>query len=361
MLRTSALSRIRGMVVLAVTALAAAAPAHAQQGQPRIGVAFGGGSARGIAHIGVIRWFEEHHVPIDVAAGTSMGGLVGGAFAAVMSADELRTLIVNTDWDAMFGSSSFAYKNVRRKEDARDFPSRLEFGLKRGIVAPTSLNNGQQVEFLLARIAAPYSDMETFDELPTPFRTVAVDLKTGERVVMDRGSLAEAMRATMSLPGIFPPVEVGPRVLVDGGALDNVPADVVRGLGANLVIAVDVGQPPADSIDYSIFGLLGRTLDSMMRANTRRALASADLVIAVDVTEFGSLAWRRSAELIERGYQAAERQRDTLLRYALDAEAWQAWMTARTRRRRQIAVSPTHVLVSGSRSMSRNSSATCRC
>ena len=156
---------------------------------PRVGVAFGGGSARGLAHIGVIRWFEEHHIPIDVAAGTSMGGLVGGAFAAGMSAEELRTLIAATDWDAMFGSSSFAFKNVRRKEDARDFPSRLEFGLKGGIVAPTSLNNGQQVDFLLARIAAGYPDLDTFDQLPTPFRTVAVDLQD-RRTGRDRSRIA---------------------------------------------------------------------------------------------------------------------------------------------------------------------------
>ena len=108
----------------------------AQSNRPKIGIAFGGGSARGIAHIGVIRWFEENRIPIDVAAGTSMGGLVGGAFATGMNAAELRDLIANTDWDTMFGASSFRFKNVRRKEDARSYPSRLEFGMKKGIVPP---------------------------------------------------------------------------------------------------------------------------------------------------------------------------------------------------------------------------------
>ena len=308
------LSRTTRVCLLAIATLACAAPIHAQPTRPRVGVAFGGGSARGLAHIGVVRWLEEHHVPIDVAAGTSMGGLVGGGFAAGMSAEELRALIAATDWDALFGSSSFAYKNLRRKEDARDYPSRLEFGVKRGIVAPTALNSGQQVDFLLSRIAAGYPDLDTFDRLPTPFRTVAVDLRTGERVVIDRGSLAEAMRATMSLPGVFPPVEAGSRVLVDGGALDNVPADVVRDMGAAFVIAIDVGNAPDDAIDYSMFGLLGDTVDAMMRANTRRALQSADLIISVDVRGFGSLDWRRSAELVEQGYKAAEQHRTELLR-----------------------------------------------
>jgi len=176
-------------------------------GQQVVGVAFGGGSARGLAHIGVIQWFEEHRIPIDLVAGTSMGGLVGGSFATGMSAAELRTMIETTDWDAMFGTSSFGFKNLRRKRDARSYPSRLEFGLKAGIVAPSALNDGQQVDLLLARIAAPYYGLESFDDLPTPFRCVAVDLVAAERVVIGSGSLAQAMRATMSLPGVFPPID----------------------------------------------------------------------------------------------------------------------------------------------------------
>ena len=308
--------------------------AHAQPARPTVGVAFGGGSARGIAHIGVIQWFEEHHIPIDVAAGTSMGGLVGGAFATGMSAAELRTLITSTDWDVMFGSSSFAFKNIRRKEDARSYPSRLEFGLKRGLVPPTALNDGQQVDFLLARIAAPYYGVTQFDDLPTPFRAVAVDLRAGEKVVLDRGSLATALRATMSLPGIFPPVERDGRVLVDGGALDNIPADVVRAMTPSVVIAVNVGIPPEDSVDYSMLGLMGRTVDAMMQSATRASLKSADMTIAVDVKGFGSLDWRRADELIARGYQAAEARRAELLKYRVDEAAWQAWTSARASRRR---------------------------
>src|SRR5215471_16921315 len=163
----------RTMVMVVCVGVLAGGVAHAQPARPTVGVAFGGGSARGLAHIGVIAWFEEHHIPIDVAAGTSMGGLVGGAYATGMSADELHTLIAGTDWDTMFGSTSFPFKNVRRKEDARSYPSRLEFGLKHGIAPPTSLNNGQQVDLLLARIAAPYYALDRFESLPTPFRVVS--------------------------------------------------------------------------------------------------------------------------------------------------------------------------------------------
>jgi NTE family protein len=332
--------------VLALSAVAAPG-VRAQPASPRVGVAFGGGSARGIAHIGVIQWFEEHHIPIDTAAGTSMGGLIGGAFATGMSAAELRELIDKTDWDVMFGSSSFPFKNVRRKEDARSYPSRLEFGLKGGIAAPTSLNDGQQIDLLLARIAAPYYGIARFDELPTPFRVVAVDLRAGERVVLDSGPLATALRATMSLPGIFPPVERDGRVLVDGGALDNVPADVVRAAGAAAVIAIDVGYAPTDTIDYSMFGLMGRTIDAMMRSSTRAALASADMTIAIDVEGFGSLDWRRAGELIARGYDAAERRRDELLRYRISDADWEAWLAGRQRLRRREVPQPTFLAMTG--------------
>jgi NTE family protein len=337
----------RRLALVGIALLTAAVRLSAQPAPPRVGVAFGGGSARGIAHAGVVRWFEEHHVPIDVAAGTSMGGLVGGAFAAGMSAAELRALIERTDWDAMFGSSAFPFKNLRRKQDARDFPSRLEFGLKRGLVLPASLNSGQQVDFLLARIAAPYHNLDSFDELPTPFRTVAVDLKSAERVVIDRGSLAQAMRATMSLPGVFPPVEIQGRLLVDGGAFDNIPADVVRDMGAAFVVAVDVGYAPGQDVDASMLGIMRQTIDSMMRANTRRALGAADLTITVDVSGFGSLDWRRGAELIERGYQAAEQQRATLLPLALDDASWQAWVAAREQRRRRSQPTPQYLSMDG--------------
>jgi NTE family protein len=320
---------------------------EAQTPPPRVGVAFGGGSARGIAHVGIIRWFEEHHVPIDVAAGTSMGGLIGGAFASGMPAAELQSLIESIDWDEMFGSSSFPFKNVRRKDDGRDFPARLEFGLKGGLVLPTSLNNGQKVDLLLGRIAGAYYDLDSFDALPTPFRTVAVDLKKAERVVLDHGDFSSAMRATMSLPGVFPPVEVEDRVLVDGGALDNIPADVVREMGAPFVVAVDVGYTEEQPIDYSLFALMGQTVDSMMKANTRRALQSSDLVIQVDVEGFGSLDWRRSAELIQRGYEAVEKHRDQLLAHALSDQDWDVWVKAREQRRRRPLPVPQYLSTAG--------------
>jgi len=333
-------------LLIAFTAIAATA-----QDRPKVGVAFGGGSARGIAHVGVIRWFEEHHIPIDVAAGTSMGGLIGGSFATGMDAAEIQAMLREINWDEMFGFSEFAFKNIRRKTDAIAYPSHLEFGLKKGIAGPSALNDGQQVELLITRITAPYYAAATFDALPTPFRMVAVDLKTATPVILDRGSLATAMRATMSLPGVFPPIEVDGKVLVDGGAMNNIPADVVRAMGGQVVIAVNVGDlGDQEDVKYSIFGLMGATLDAMMRANTKRGMAAADLVLDIPVVSYGSLAWRRSDELIEEGYKAADAMKDKLLPYALPEGEWQAWVAHRAAARKMTLGPPAFVLFDGVRS-----------
>ena len=313
----------------------ASSPAANNLGRPRIGVAFGGGSARGIAHVGVIRWLEEHRIPIDVAAGTSMGGLVGGAFATGMDARELDMFIGSIDWDQLFGASSFEYKNIRRKADARAYPSRLEFGLRGGIVPPTALNSGQSVERLLARLTAPYFDIEDFDDLPTPFRTVAMDLLSAQPVVIRSGSLADAMRATMSLPLIFPPVDMNGRVLVDGGTMNNVPADIVKAMGADRVVAINVGDlSDREGVKVTMFGVAGETIDAMMRASTRRALDAADAVINVPLETYGSLDWRRAADLIGEGYRAAEAMRDQLLPFAVGEAEFDSWRRARQARRR---------------------------
>ena len=358
----------RGLFVLVLAALAGAcaaplripatgpsrvvdhapAPRYSAANRPVIGVAFGGGSARGLAHVGVIRWFEDHRIPIDLAAGTSMGGLVGGAYATGLDAGELDTLLGTLDWDVLFNSSNFASKNIRRKADARAFPSRIEFGLKHGLAPPSSLNNGEQVELFLARITAPFQMIDRFDELPTPFRAVAFDLVTATQVVLDRGSLADAMRATMSLPLIFPPVETNGWILVDGGVANNVPADVVRAMGATRVVAVNVGElGDAERISFGLLGVAGATVDAMMRASTRAAIAAADVLIDIPLEGYGSLDWRRSQDLVKEGYQAAEAMRDQLLPLAVSEAEFAVWNADRLSRRRSQIPVPTFVDIEG--------------
>jgi NTE family protein len=175
--------------------------------RPTIGVALEGGGALGLAHIGVLQWFEEHHIPVDYVAGTSMGGLVGGFYASGMSPAEVKKLIEGVDWnEELSDATPFEDLSYRRKEDQRAYPNACVLGLKNGISLPNGLNSGHQIGLLIDRITMPYYKLESFDALPTPFRCVATDLVSGKEVVFQPGSLAEALRATMSIPGAFTPV-----------------------------------------------------------------------------------------------------------------------------------------------------------
>ena len=302
----------------------------AAQPRERIGIALGGGSARGLAHVGVLRWLEEHRVPIDAVAGTSMGGLIGGAYAAGMSPDEIEQLLLTVDWDAMFGASGFRFDHVRRKRDLREYTSRLEFGLKHGIAGPPALNSGQQVGLLLSRIAAAYYGVKSFEELPTPFRCVAVDVRTAKAVVIGDGPLVRAMRSTMAMPLTFPPVVVGDQILVDGGALDNLPTDVAKAMGAQKVIAVNVADlRRKNAIDQTLLGLVAETMDAMIRANAAANLVSADVAITVPLDGYSANDFDRTRDLIRAGYDAAEAASSQLLPLAIDDTQWQAWRTAR--------------------------------
>lgn len=325
------------------------ASAQPPETRPKVGLALGGGAARGIAHIGVLRWFEENRIPVDYVAGTSMGGLIGGAYASGLSPDEIQVLMKDADWSLMFlADSPFRYKTFRRKEDARAFPGQIDFGLKGGLRLPSGLNAGQQIELLLDHIALPYYEIRDFDALPTPFRCVATDIRKSEPLVMGSGSFARALRATMAIPAVFTPVVFDERLLVDGGTLNNVPADVVKAMGADVAIAVNVGSSTDEpGAPTSLFGVLGQTIDSMMTSGTRQALKSADLILVPDLKGLTGGDWRRADDLVAQGYKAAAAMAATLLKYQLDEAAYAEWMRARQARRRSGSPTVGRVVVEG--------------
>jgi len=342
--------RVCSLVLVLGTLVASVAVAEElPEARPRIGLALGGGSARGIAHIGVLEWLEQQRIPVDVIAGTSMGGLIGGAYATGMSPAEIREMLRDTNWDTMFlGESPFEYKTYRRKQDARAYPSPLEIGWRKGFKLPSGLEPGQQIDLLLTRMTLSYYDLAAFDELPTPFRCVATDVRRAESVVLEKGSLARALRATMAMPAVFGPVELDGRLLVDGGLLNNVPADIAREMGADIVIAVDVGvrsDPTAGS--ESMFSLLSKTIDTMMAPNTRRSLETADIVIHPDVEGVGSADWRKSDAIADVGYVAADCAQEALRRLALDPAAYEDYRAARAARRRTALPAPQFIVVDG--------------
>jgi len=332
----------------ASTALSSGEPAAAKK-RLKIGVALEGGGALGLAHIGVLQWFEDHHVPIDYVAGTSMGGLVGGLYATGKSPAELKAIVEKQDWDTIIaGQTSYRDLSFRHKEDQRALPNRVEFGLRNGFSLPSGLNSGQGVSLLIDRETLPYTHNGSFDDFPIPFRCVATNLVSGKTVVFDHGSIAEAMRATMSIPGVFAPVRDGDNVYVDGGLLGNLPTDVVRKMGADVVIAVHLDIAPVDASKLqSLFSVLGRSVEVVIHQNELRGLAGADLVVNVDLQAFDSLEYNQAAAIIDRGLQAAAGKSNILAPYALDDAAWTAYLNHRKERLKTDVPVPQFVEVRG--------------
>jgi len=304
--------------------------------RPAIGVALSGGAALGLAHIGVLRYFEEHRIPVDKVGGTSMGGLVGGLYAVGMDASQIETLVESADWNALLNPSP-PFRNqpvVDKQKWNRTFGSlTLRFGKR--FALPTGLNPGESLSLFLSRSTLGYSDISDFDQLPIPFRCVATDLVSGDSVVLSKGSLPIAMRATMSLPGIFTPVKLGNMVLVDGGVLQNIPVEAVRDMGANVVIAValQTNRPSPDQIK-SFSDVMRQTISLAIAKNEQRSQAKADVVISVDTRRFSGSDYQRWKEIIDAGYDAAKAQQSQLARFELSEREWDAYMLQRQSRMR---------------------------
>ncbi len=320
--------------------------------RPKIGVALEGGGALGLAHIGVLQWFEDHHIPIDYIAGTSMGGLVGGLYATGKSPKQLQDLVNAQNWDIIIGGG-IGYENLsyRRKEDLRAIQNSIALGLKHGLSAPSGLNSGAQIDLLIDRETMPYPNLKSFDSLPIPFRCVATDLVSGGEVVFSEGSLQRALRATMSLPGIFSPVRDGEKIYVDGGLVGNLPTDVVRQMGADIVIAVHLDVAPADPKKIqSLFNVLGRSVDVVVRQNEIRGLAGADVIVNVDLKSYDSMQYDKSKAIIDAGTLAATEKERVLSPFALGDAEWKDYVAAKDARRQVTVPVPQFVRVEGTNS-----------
>jgi NTE family protein len=314
----------------------------------KIGLVLEGGGALGLAHIGVLQWLYEHHVPVDLVAGTSMGGLVGGIYATGRSPEQIQQMIQKVDWDqALSGELPFRDLSYRRKQDAVEFPTRLEFGLRHGVQLPEGFNAGQQVNFILDHVALPYSQVKNFNDLPTPFACVATELNTGKQHVFHDGSLSLALRATMSLPGLFSPVRSGNNLYADGGLLNNLPVDVAQSMGAQLTIAVYL---QADSFNaqqpLSSFSVLGQSVSVMIAANELKSMQMADVLVTVPLNKYTTLDYDKAPELIRLGYEAAESKQAILSKLAVDDEAWKQYVARRESRTLETPV-PQFIEVTG--------------
>jgi len=263
----------RALDVASPAAVSAAAPVS----RPRICLVLSGGGARGIAHVGVLKALEEMHVPIDCIAGTSMGAVIGGLYASGMTASQIDETIRSVDWQEAFRDTPPRRElTFRRKQDDRNFLVRLPLGLKHGhLLLPKGFIQGQKLEETLRQLTLPFSNSTDFDQLPTPFRAVATDLVTGGAVLLDKGDLAIALRASMSAPGVFAPVDYQGKLLVDGGLAENLPIDVARAMHADVLIVSDVSYPlqPREALD-SALSISNQMLAILVRKDADRQRAT---------------------------------------------------------------------------------------
>jgi NTE family protein len=312
-------------------------PTTAAPDRPRIGVVLSGGGARGAAHVGVLAVLEEMRIPVDIVTGTSMGSIVGGLYAAGLTPAEMTETLTSLDWnDALTDRSQRDLLDYRRKQLDELYALRARVGLQgTKVKLPLGIIQGQKLEQVLRGFTLQVADVEEFDDLVIPYRAVATDLATTEAVVLERGDLVRAMRASMSVPIVFAPVEIDGRLLVDGGIAMNLPVQVARELGAEVIIAVDISAnlAPVPSLG-SAYSVNDQMITGLMRRQTNADLASLgedDVAIVPDLHDFTAASFTSAAAIIPRGEEAAraEAVRAKLARYSLSEEEWARHRAAR--------------------------------
>ncbi len=341
------------------TILAAAsllASLHAAEERPKIGLVLGGGGALGLAHIGVLQELEKLQIPVDYIGGTSMGAVVAGMYASGMPPDEMERQFTTMDWwEVLKDRSSYQFLDYRKKLDDKRFMG-MEFGLKdRKVMFSPGVAHGQKLNNVLETFTINSTGITDFDQLNIPYRAIATDLRSGTSVVLKSGNLAKAMRASMAVPGAFTPVRMDGMVLVDGGILNNIPVEVVKAMGADIIIAVDVGvtstEKSAESDFHSLGSVVGRTYSLMQRPDQKKQLALADLVIAPDLPGLSASQFQRTKEIIPPGRKAAEQLRGQLGQYSVDDTTFKAYLE-KQRRQHTEEIIISDITISGNKAVS---------
>ncbi|MDT8273013.1 MAG: patatin-like phospholipase family protein, partial [Desulfomonilia bacterium] len=330
---------VRKLIAMMLVALLMPAWVSAEgSSRPKVGLVLSGGGARGAAHVGVLRVLEELHVPIDYISGTSMGAIVGGLYALGMPLDELEAIATQTDWAAIFSDTLERRKQpYRLKDGPQNYFLTYEIDYEQGIRLPRGVLAGKRLDLMLRSLTL--NTGEDFDEFPIPFRAVAADIETGAVKVFGRGDLARALRASMAIPGVFSPVEYEGVLLVDGGVVNNLPVDIVKQMGAERVIAVNIGTPLRDRDQLNDFLDITDQITNILTfrdvAVQMENLEANDLLIVPDLGDITSASFDRMHEAMEIGRRAAREVEDQLLRYAVDEEQYLAILrkqAARVRR-----------------------------
>ncbi len=314
---------------------AGARPAAAAQHRLRIGLVLSGGGARGMAHVGVLKVLQKLRVPIDAIAGTSMGAVAGGLSESRLPPGQIERMLRSMNWQEAFSDRPPREDlTLRRKQEDESFLVKFPIGIKNGRpVLPKGLIEGQSLTEMLRRLTLPVARITNFDDLPTPFRAVATDLETGQEVVMGAGDLTSAMRASLSAPGVFAPVERGGRLLVDGGVSDNVPVDVARAMGVDVLIVVDVGFPllPRAKLT-SVTAISNQMLAILIHRRSEKELAHLgphDILIRPALGDTSSFDFGNVNRLLAAGEAAAWNMRRRLAALSVSPEQYAAYEARR--------------------------------
>ncbi|MFA0414277.1 patatin-like phospholipase family protein [Vibrio renipiscarius] len=315
-----------------------------QKAEPRqqVALVLAGGGAKGAAHIGVLKALEELRVPVDVITGTSMGAYVGGLYATGMSADEIETLLNTVDWSSGYQDRvDRSQRRVRDKEyeDRYQLTTDVGFGLE-GVKGTKGVVQGQGMLRILRETTGNLLPFQSFNELAIPYRSVATDIVELEPVVIDSGYLVDAMMASMSVPGALPPYRLNGHLLVDGGVTNNMPVDVARDLGADVVIAVDISTDYKQEEDFTdLFTVADQLSNYLVRSSTSRqaeTLVEADVLLSPDVGDMETTEFDRLPEAYQEGYHVTMAQREKLKALSLSTADYQHYIDDKQTARKQL-------------------------
>ncbi len=296
------------LVLLLLLAMKPGTVAQQNNSRPKIGVVLSGGGAKGFAHIGALKVLVEAGVPIDYVGGTSMGGIMGGLFATGYHPDMLEKIVLGQDWeDLLAGKLSRKDLSMAEKEEDGKYFFTLPFREKK-LKLPSGLIAGQSVYDLLSYYASPAYGVNDFHKLEIPFLCIAADIETGEYVVLDKGYLPDAMRATMAIPTVFVPIEIDGRLLVDGGLINNFPVEEVRKMGADIIIGVDVSDPLRNKEELnSLVKILEQSTSFLRKPLHDAGVEKTDILIKPDLKGFGASSFGSADSLIVKGERAARK------------------------------------------------------
>ena len=312
------------------------APTDLPKTRPVIGLALGGGAAIAMSEIGTLQWFEEHHIPVDVIAGTSMGSILSALYSTGHTPEQMRHILTGDEVSRVFRlSANYAALSYRRREEDRDLPNGVGIGIKHGVSFRNSLLTDTGLNELLDKEFLNYNDQTDFNNLPIPFRCQATDLTAAKSVTFARGSLQDAVRASASIPGVFRPFELAGHEYVDGAILENLPTPQVHAMKADVVIAVSLPLEPVGKGDLdSILGVLQRAFAVGIEANEAQDRKLANIVIMPDVKGFTANDYLKTDDLAARGYAAAEAHKSELLPFALNDTDWAVYLAHRRSKER---------------------------